>query len=262
MAVSDNMLLKGLRSGRHFGLPYAMAWLHRAAGIGLLLYLWLHILTLAGLSDPERFAAKLRLFRRLGLSTLEWLLALPVILHAANGGRLILYEIGGWRRDDRLLAAAFCASGAYLVLVVGLTAGLHLQPAVVWWIAVWIPALAATAWVVVKISCSAMGIFWRLQRISGAFLLLLIPAHMLFMHANPGIGHDPSVILNRIRHQPLMRITDAAILLCALYHGAYGLLSILKDYSTTDRLFRLCGVLVIIVSIVMGWVGLRTLTLL
>ena len=87
---------------KNYGIPYLYSWIHRITGIGLILFLWFHIHTLSYLSDPAEFDLKLERFNTLGLNYFEWLLALPVIFHALNGGRLILYEIFSNRKEGLL----------------------------------------------------------------------------------------------------------------------------------------------------------------
>ena len=70
------------------GWPFIIAWIHRISGILLALYFCVHIYTLSFLATPAVYDAKMKFFGDFFLSFLEWLLAVPVIFHALNGGRL------------------------------------------------------------------------------------------------------------------------------------------------------------------------------
>ena len=90
--------LRGMALAR--GVPFLVAWGHRAAGAALAVYVVAHILTLSALREPERFARLMQTYRSWPFVLAEWALALPVIFHALNGGRLILFESFRFRRDD------------------------------------------------------------------------------------------------------------------------------------------------------------------
>ena len=87
---------------RNRGWPYVIAWLHRISGVLLLAYAWLHIKTLSNLHNQEIFEQVMRSFSSLPM-IVEWSLAVPVIVHALNGGRIILYEVFGVRQDRQLI---------------------------------------------------------------------------------------------------------------------------------------------------------------
>ena len=74
------------------GWPFVIAWGHRIAGVLLTLYVLLHIYTLSFLVTPGSYDAEMKVYGFFLFSFLEWLLALPVIFHALNGGRLISYR--------------------------------------------------------------------------------------------------------------------------------------------------------------------------
>ncbi len=72
------------------GWPFIIAWCHRIAGLLLVGYLWFHIYTLLSLSSPSSYDATMKFYGFFLFRILEWALAIPVIFHAFNGGRLIL----------------------------------------------------------------------------------------------------------------------------------------------------------------------------
>jgi succinate dehydrogenase hydrophobic anchor subunit len=86
----------------------------------------------------------------------------------------------------------------------------------------------------------------------------MIPAHMMFMHLNLSAGHDAYEIISRMRII-FIKILDMLIMTCALYHGGYGLLSILKDYLYSSVVIRNMTLLVIIISMTFAWLGLKTI---
>ena len=246
---------------RAYGMAYLFAWAHRVSGIGLFLFLYAHIYTLSDLIEPVEFDSKMVWLDQVGLNYFEGLLVLPVIFHALNGGRLILYETFGNRQDK--------------LLVTGVT-GLTILYALLWFLRMVLPniylasftldiallvSLTLAGALIVTVSKSKMSIYWKIQRVCGAFLVIMIPLHLVFMHANPAAGHDSAVILSRIRGDKLIRITDLLIVVSALYHGAYGLISIGKDYLNSETLIRYVSILIAIGSILFGWLGIKTLVM-
>jgi succinate dehydrogenase hydrophobic anchor subunit len=59
----------------------------------------------------------MKIFRLSLFSHLEWALAMPVIFHALNGGRLILYEAFGYRNDESMIRWASGLSTIYALLL-------------------------------------------------------------------------------------------------------------------------------------------------
>ena len=246
---------------RAYGMAYLFAWAHRVSGIGLFLFLYAHIYTLSDLIEPVEFDLKMEWLDQVGLNYFEGLLVLPVIFHALNGGRLILYETFGNRQDK--------------LLVTGVT-GLTILYALLWFLRMVLPniylasftldiallvSLTLAGALIVTVSKSKMSIYWKIQRVCGAFLVIMIPLHLVFMHANPAAGHDSAVILSRIRSDTLIRIADLLIVVSALYHGAYGLISIGKDYLHSEKLIRYGSILIAICSILFGWLGIKTIVM-
>lgn len=75
--------------------PGAWSWgLHRITGLGLMFYLYLHILALTGLQKgPEAFNAEMELFKQPVFMVLEWLLFGLVLFHSFNGFRIVLIDL-------------------------------------------------------------------------------------------------------------------------------------------------------------------------
>lgn len=246
---------------RAYGSTYLFAWAHRVSGIGLILFLYAHIYTLSYLVEPVEFDSKMEWLVQVGLNYLEWLLVLPVIFHALNGGRLILYESFGNRRDNLLIAWVSGLTLLYALLLFLLMILPNISLASFTLNIALLVSLTIAGAVIVAVSKSKMGIYWKIQRISGAFLVIMIPLHLVFMHANPAAGHDSAVILSRLRSDMLIRMADILIVVSALYHGAYGLISICKDYLHSEKLIRYGSILIAICSILFGWLGIKTIVI-
>lgn len=258
----QKMISQWIRVQRAFGIADFYAWLHRFTGVGLLLFLWAHIYTLSFLVEPDKFDSKVEWLKQVGMYHFEWLLALPVIFHALNGCRLILYEIFNSRQDGLMtsLVAGLTLIYTFVLLLIMYVLNISIAPAT--WIIACLFSLGAAGVVMIGTSASKMGIPWKLQRISGGFLMLMIPVHMVLMHANPLVGHDSASIIARIQNDVLIRVVDIFILVCALYHGAYGLVSIAKDYLKSKRLNRYILLVVGMVTLIFGWLGIKTIVVL
>jgi len=246
---------------RAYGIAYLFSWVHRISGVGLLLFLYVHIYTLSYLVEPVVFDAKVKWMGQVGLIFFGWLLALPVIFHALNGTRLILYETFGNRRDELATAWVAGLTLLYSLFLFFTTCLRNNSPASFTLDIALVIGLAAAGALIIALGKSKMGIYWKIQRISGAFLLIMIPVHLVFMHANPAAGHDSAVILARIRSDMLIRLADVLIVVSALYHGAYGLISIAKDYLKSEVLIRRVSILIALFSILFGWLGIKTMAL-
>ena len=92
--------------------------LQRATGLLLLLYLFLHVRTIRELSKgPAAFNAAMATFANPVFKLLEIALLGTVILHALNGVRITLLDLGlGHERQRRLFWAYAVGFGALLFL--------------------------------------------------------------------------------------------------------------------------------------------------
>ena len=249
----DFLNLQGLR--QHRGGSYILGWSHRLTGLLLLAYVLLHINTLSTLSSPEVFTRKAEMFSGPFFVFLEWLLAIPVIFHCLNGGRLLVYELFTTRHDEKLIGWLGTLSIVYMLLLGYLMfLGNQEVSPLFFWLTALILSLIVTCPVWQKISRVNGSIFWKLQRSSGAFLFVLVPAHMLFMHLNPTVGRDVQVISERL-NQPLIVALDTGLLVCILYHGGYGLIGILKDYLIDQRTIKIAMAVVIVTLVLFGLQG-------
>ena len=93
-------------------------WLQRITGLLLLLYLLLHVLTIRQLSHgPEAFNAALATFQNPLFKLLEIGLLATVILHALNGIRITLIDLGiGQERQRQLFWMLSVGAGTLLFL--------------------------------------------------------------------------------------------------------------------------------------------------
>jgi succinate dehydrogenase / fumarate reductase cytochrome b subunit len=257
LALLLGMIPPLARTTRNRGLPFVISWAHRLSGVLLVIFVWFHIYTLSFLTSAGAYSDKMKLYDLPLLTFIEWALALPVIFHALNGGRLILYESFRFRGDDVLLRWVAGLSILYAgILAVLMSMGSQNVSAVFFWLMGAAAASCAAYGLYARIRGTAHRPSWKLQRISGAFLLVMLPAHFLFMHLSPQVAKDTGQVVLRMQHL-WIKLVDMALLVSALYHGGYGLISILNDYAASKGLRRV-GMAAIIVAMMLGaWTGLK-----
>ena len=239
------------------GWAFILSWGHRITGLLMVVYVWFHLITLSALSSPLDYDAKMALFSSPLIVFFEWLLAIPVIFHAVNGGRLMLFEIYGYRDDTAMIRWSFVVSAAYVcLLAVFMLLGNQSVSPIFFWLTVFIIAVICGYAFLARIWRLGHSPFWKFQRVSGVFLLVMIPAHFLFMHLNPAVGKDSAVIIARLQNF-FVKIVDIAMVLAVVYHGGYGLFSVGKDYIVSQRLQILMIVLVAVVMVLSAWIGLK-----
>jgi succinate dehydrogenase cytochrome b556 subunit len=245
------------RYANNRGWPYIAAWSHRFTGIFLLLFLWFHLYTLSFLQSPQEFDARMRLFEHPIFVFLEWALAIPLIFHALNGGRIILFELFGVRADAALMRWSLGLSLTYIVLMGFLMAiGNERVTPTFFWLSALVFALPAAYAVASRLQTSGASACWKLNRISAGYLLIMLPAHFTFMHLDPAAGHEAALI--RLRMESLfIRSIDVSILLAAVYHAGYGIASIAGDYFASRRLSLLSLMLAAGVTAFSAWYGIR-----
>ena len=245
------------RYTRNRGVAFVISWVHRLSGVLLVIFIGFHIFTLSALTTPGAYADKMKLYQLPMLAVIEWVLAIPVLFHTLNGGRLILYESFRCRRDDVLLnwvaGLTFLYAGLLAVLML---MGNQNVSAVFFWLIAASAALATAYSLYARIGHTAHAWTWKLQRITGAFLLVMIPAHFLFMHLGPQIAKDAGLVALRMQN-PWIKLVDTALVVSALYHGGYGLISILNDYVGSKELRKVGAAAVIVAMLVAAIVGLK-----
>jgi len=239
------------------GWPFIISWCNRVAGILLVIWVWLHIYFLGFLCAPSAYDENMGVFRWVIFAFLQWVLSIPVIFHTLNGGRLILYEIFGKRNDETMIRWMLALSVVYVALV-GLFMILDNQSVspFLFWLLTLVIALVIAYGVAQRIWRSDHAVFWKLQRISGAFLLVMVPAHLLFMHLNPSMGMEASVVIKRMQSW-FIKVVDLALVVAALYHGGYGLFSVFSEFLSS-RVLKVALVCVItVIVLIFAWVGIR-----
>jgi len=239
------------------GWPYAIAWCHRIAGLFLTAYLCFHTYTLLSLSSPPRFDATMKIYRFLLFTFLEWALAIPVIFHALNGGRLILYEGFEMRNDKSMIHYLFGLSFLYVALLgVLMLIGTQSVSPVFYWLTMLIAALILAYRVGSKFWKTRHSIPWKLQRITGAFLLVMVPAHLLFMHLNPSIGKEANTVIIRMQNW-FIKFVDLGLIVFVFYHAGYGLISVMRDYISFKAFKIILTALIISVLAIVALAGAR-----
>jgi succinate dehydrogenase cytochrome b556 subunit len=239
------------------GWFFVVSWFHRITGIILILFVCYHIFSLTSLYSPEAYSEKIQIFRLFIFAFLEWALAIPVIFHALNGGRLILYESFGMRNDESAIRwmVGLC------ILYVGLLSLLMLMgnqkvSAPFFWITFLATSLAVGYGVALRVCRTQNSVFWKLQRITGAFLLLMIPAHLLFMHLNPSVAKEANQVIMRMQND-FIKAVDLCLVIGIIYHGVYGLFSIFADYLPAGIARIGLSALVLLIMVLFALVGIK-----
>lgn len=242
---------------RQKGWPYVLTWGHRITGLVLAGYALFHIYTLTALSDPAQFDAKMGLFSNPVFIFLEWLLAVPVILHAMNGGRLLLYELFNARDNERLITWVFILSAAYMVLLaitMG-SGGMAVSAGFFWmWMLAFSAAITYTVWR--KIHGVRHNWFWKMQRLTAAFMVLMIPAHMVLSHTVVSFGHNSAAVIARMQSLFIKGI-DILLVAAVAFHLGYGLVSITRDYIQNKALRLTLIGLIVVCLVFAGYLGIR-----
>ena len=239
------------------GWPFIISWAHRISGLLLIAFVWFHIYSLSTLHDPTRYNAKMAFLGFVLFAILEWLLVIPVVFHAFNGGRLILFEIFGLRNNEGMIRWVVCLTFIYTILMgLLMLLGSQTVSAFFFWILALVIALLVAYAVGARIWHTQHVLLWKLQRISGAFLLIMAPAHFLFMHLNPQMAKDAEFVILRMQNL-FIRGVDLLLLLSVMYHGAYGGYSVLRDYMDKPLLRVVIGIVFVFVMLVFTWAGFR-----
>ncbi len=262
----EHFLLPGLEKlpviafyARTRGWPFVIAWTHRIAGVILVIYVLIHIYTLSFVPIPEIYDAKMLLFGFFLFVILEWLLAVPVIFHALNGGRLILYEIFGTRNEATLFRWMFGLCMIYVTLhALLMTMANQTVSPTFFWLVVFILSGCLLIIVTSRIWGIEGAVGWKLQRMTAAFLLMMIPAHLLFMHLQPSIGHEANVVIARMQNI-FIKFVDLILVISVLFHAGYGLISISRDYIKSKFVQKGLSLLIIFLLVVFGWIGVRVI---
>lgn len=235
------------------GWRYLISWCHRVAGLILVGFIWAHIYTLLDLSSPATYITAVQGYDSFSFLVLEWALSLPLIFHALNGGRLILYESFGQRNDHAMIRWVLSLSIVYVSMVAFLMilGTQYVSPIFYWMVALVITlsmmySLGARLWSVSHV------LTWKLQRLTGAFLFIAAPAHMVFMHLNTWVARDPDIVIARVQNS-FLKVMDLALLAAVAYHATYGVATVLRDYVSSRSVYTS---LTLVICLVMGSLAL------
>ncbi len=239
------------------GWSFLISWGHRLAGLTLVGYMFAHIYTLSLLFNPGTFDADMRFLNNFFFALLEWCVAIPLIYHSLNGGRLILYELYTVRRDDIVLRWMTVLGIVYLIIVGFFFIEEGPQPLLaLLWPLTFVLGVVVFGAVLYRIWRTGNTVLWKLQRITGAFMIPIIIGHMLFMHMNYLTGHDSKTILLRLE-SPFIRGLDLVFVIVVLFHAGYGVFSIMADYLKRGPVLKSLTALVIIVMAISAFFGIR-----
>ncbi len=241
---------------RSRGWSFLISWGHRLAGLTLVGYMFTHIFTLCLLFIPGLFEAEMKLLHNFVFSFLEWALAIPVIFHSLNGGRLILYELFHVREDEIVIRWTLIL-GLLYILILGflfIEESQQVSLALFWSITVAI-SLIAFLLVLYKIWRTGNSLLWKLQRVTGACMIPMLLGHMLFMHMSYLTGHDSKTILLRMQN-PFIKWIDFVFIIFLLFHAGYGAFSVIADYVKPGLLLKSLAFLVIVVMVMSAFLGI------
>ena len=239
------------------GWHYVISWLHRFTGIWLFVALMIHMVTLSSWQNPNVFNTDMRIPVQPILVFLAWVSSLVVGFHALNGGRLILYELFARRNDADMIRWTFGLSAAYAAMVglMMMMKNQHVSAFFFWLTAFFSGAIAAYV-VASRLRKKRHSALWKLQRISGAFLFITVPAYLLFSYLNPGEveGAQGAIVWMQTVFTRLVTFTLATM---AFYHAGYGLFSIAADYTSPGITRAGMTALIVVVFAVLAVLAFR-----
>jgi succinate dehydrogenase hydrophobic anchor subunit len=84
----------------------------------------------------------------------------------------------------------------------------------------------------------------------------MIPSHLVFMHLNPAVGKEAETVIARLQN-PFVKTIDISLIVGTMYHGGYGLISVLRDYLTDRSHQWALTILVTVLALIVTLVGIR-----
>jgi succinate dehydrogenase hydrophobic membrane anchor protein len=237
------------------GWHFMIAWFHRITGILLVIFVWIHMYFFSSPYGTGAYDVRAQGLGSLISNVFQWILAVPIIFHAFNGGRLILYEIYGNRAEESMLRW-MTGLGIIYLAVLGLLMLMGNQSAspFIFWLAMIAGASILSYGVGARIWRGGHSIFWWLQRVTASFLLVMIPAYMLFMHLTPVASQETGIMIPEMQKY-FIQAVYLLLLAGTLYHAGYGIWSLVSDYLSSRTLRRGLALVVTLVMLVFGWVG-------
>jgi succinate dehydrogenase hydrophobic anchor subunit len=239
------------------GWHYVISWLHRFTGIWLFVALMVHVCTLWSWQTPSVFNTDMKIPVQPIFVFLAWASSLVVSFHALNGGRLILYELFGRRNDADMVRWIFGLTAAYAAMVglMMMMKNQHVSAFFFWLTAFFSGAIGAYV-VASRLWKKRHSVLWKLQRISGAFLFIAVPAYLLFLYLNPGEAYGAQEAIAWMQNV-FTRLAILTLATLALYHAGYGLFSIAADYTSSGIMRAVMTALIIVVIVVLAVLAFR-----
>jgi succinate dehydrogenase/fumarate reductase cytochrome b subunit len=239
------------------GWYYVISWLHRLTGIWIFIALMVHLYILSSSQPPNVFITGMKIPVPPIFLFLAWATSLVVGFHALNGGRLILYELFGRRNDADMIRWVFGLGAAYAAMV-GLMMMMKNQrvSAFFFWLMAFFSGAIAAYVVASRIWKKRHSVLWKLQRISGGFLFITVPAYLLLLYLNPGEANGAKEAIARMQNV-FTRLVFLTLATSALYHAGYGLFSTAADYASSRTVLAGMTVLIIALSAVLAVLAFR-----
>ena len=230
------------------GWYYVISWLHRFTGIWLFIALMVHMYILSSWQTANVFNTDMKIPVPPIFVFLAWASSLVVSFHALNGGRLILYELFGRRNDAAMIRWTFGLSVTYAAIV-GLLMIMKNQSvsALFFWLMTFCTGTVTAYAVAARIWKKRHSVLWKLQRISGAFLFITVPAYLLFSYLNPVLADGVQTGIAWLQ-SVFIRVVTLSLAVLALYHAGYGLFSIVADYTSSG--ITRAGMTVLIIAVI------------
>ena len=232
------------------GWFYLISWSHRITGILLVISLWAYLYGFHALQTSQKLFI---------LALLLWILAIPMAFHGFNGARLILYEFFGNRNDDAMIRSVFALSFVYVVVLgMLMLMGNQMVSPFLYWVIMFAQALVVAYGVAARTLKSRHSVLWKMQRISGSFLLVMVPAYFLFIPLSPSPEIEANFLVSGIQGLFLMAVYTL-LLLSVLLHAGYGVWSVMSDYLASRNLRKGLAALVTFITLIFAWIGLRAI---
>ncbi|MBW2048169.1 MAG: hypothetical protein JRJ09_06525 [Deltaproteobacteria bacterium] len=230
------------------GWFYLISWAHRITGILLVISLWAYLYGFHALQASQKLFI---------LALLLWILAIPMVFHGFNGARLIFYECFGNRNDDAMIRSVFALSFIYLaVLGMLMLTGNQIVSPFLYWVIMFAQAMVLPYGLATRILTSRHSVLWKMQRISGSFLLVMVPAYFLFISLNRSPEIEADFLITGIQGL-FLTVVYILLLLSAVFHAGYGVWSVMSDYLSSRNLIKGLAGLVALITLIFTWIGLR-----
>jgi succinate dehydrogenase hydrophobic anchor subunit len=241
------------------GWHFIIAWFHRVTGVLLVIFVWFHMYFFSSPYGTGVQQLKAQGFGSLISSFFHWILAIPIIFHAFNGGRLILYEIYGNRGEEGMFRwmTGLCIIYLAILGLIMLVGNQSVSPFIFWLVMIAVASILSCG-VGARIWRGGHSIFWRLQRVTAAFLLVMIPAYVLFMHLSLVASQETGIVIAGMQKY-FIQAVYLLLLAGTLYHAGYGIWSLVSDYLFSRTLRRGVALLVTLVMLVFAWIGVTVI---